>query len=298
MDKNIKNMDKNPTISIGISFYNAAPFFRDAIQSVLNQTLTDYELILLDDGSTDDSLQIARSYDDPRIRVVSDGENHGLAARLNELVRLSRGDYFVRMDADDIMHPERLERQIRYLRQHPDTDVLGCDVFSIDTANHITGTIRYSRQPNSIADVYNHYCFIHPTVIARRQWFADNPYDETALRMEDYNLWLRTIERYRFVNMDDELLYYRVSGLPYLRKYLQSKKGERRELRKLKSRIPGYWKVMLKNYLTCVAYTIFTTFHLTDILLKRRSAGIDDDALRNRAKEGLQRAIKREEHHD
>lgn len=263
-------------VSIGISFYNAEQFLPFAINSVLNQTFRDFELILLDDGSTDNSLKIAQSYSDSRIRIVSDGENHGLAYRLNQLVNISEGKYFARMDADDIMHPERIQRQLAYLTEHPQIDVLGCDVFTIDTNNQIKGTIQYNHNPKSITDVYQHSCFIHPTVIARREWFLQNPYDINATRMEDYNLWLRTVESYHFVNMRDNLLYYRTTGLPYLSRYLKSMKGERMELSKLKHKIPGYYKIVAKNYMKCLAYCIFSLLHITDMLINLRSSQIKD----------------------
>src|SRR5690554_4188978 len=92
-----------PSVSIGIPFFNAEAYLLDAIKSVFAQTHQNWELILLDDGSTDRSLEIARSIDDPRVRVYSDGQNKHLAARLNEIARLARYEYLARMDADDLM---------------------------------------------------------------------------------------------------------------------------------------------------------------------------------------------------
>ena len=99
-------------VTIGIPFYNASQFLEYAIKSVINQTYTNWELILVDDGSTDDSLSIARSFNDQRIKILSDGVNKGLVSRLNEIILNSRGSYIARMDADDIMHFERIEKQI------------------------------------------------------------------------------------------------------------------------------------------------------------------------------------------
>ena len=125
-------------VYVGIPFYNAEKYLDYAIRSVLNQTYTNWKMTLIDDGSTDSSLALARKYtSDTRVKVISDGRNKGLVYRLNELVKLSDCKYFVRMDADDIMHPQRLEKQLRYLEEHPQADVVGSWAYSIDTGNRV-----------------------------------------------------------------------------------------------------------------------------------------------------------------
>ena len=258
-------------VSIGIPFYNAQDFLEQAILSVLNQDYKSFELLLIDDGSTDKSLDIAYLFQDERIKVIHDGLNKGLSARLNELVALSKGEYFARMDADDIMFPQRISQQLAYLQQHNEVDVVGSSAVTIDIKNKITGIICYPEHPNNISNVIKHQCFIHPSIMAKRSWFVQNPYDEGAIRMEDYNLWMRTFSKYRFYNIAEPLLFYRVSGLPYLDKYLLSMKGERKELQKNKQIIPNYHVVLLKNYLKCGLYMIFSALHLTNFLLQMRS---------------------------
>ena len=98
-----------PVITVGISYRNPGPYFRLALQSVFAQTFEDWELILLDDGSTDGSADMAHSIRDSRVRSLSDGHSRGLNARLNELTSLAQAPYFARMDADDVLHPERLK---------------------------------------------------------------------------------------------------------------------------------------------------------------------------------------------
>ena len=208
-------------VSIGIPFYNAQDFLEQAILSVLNQDFKSFELLLIDYGSTDRSLDIAYRFQDERIKVVHDGQNKGLSARLNELVALSKGEYFVRMDADDLMFPQRISRQLAYLQEHNEIDVVGSSAVTIDINNDITGIIRYPEHPNNISNVIQHQCFIHPSIMAKRSWFVQNPYDEGAIRMEDYNLWMRTFSKYRFYNIAEPLMFYRVSGLPFIdNKYL------------------------------------------------------------------------------
>ena len=278
-------------VSIGIPFYNAQDFLEQAILSVLNQDYKSFELLLIDDGSTDKSLDIAYRFQDERIKVIHDGQNKGLSARLNELVALSIGEYFVRMDADDIMFPQRISRQLAYLQQHNEVDVVGCSAVTIDIKNKITGIICYPEHPNNISNVIKHQFFIHPSIMAKRSWFVQNPYDEGAIRMEDYNLWMRTFSKYRFYNIVEPLLFYRVSGLPYLNKYLLSMKGERKELQKNKQIIPNYRVVLLKNYLKCGLYMIFSALHLTDFLLQMRSTKLAQSTFLQYTQQVLYKAI-------
>jgi len=153
-------MDSNIKVTIGIPFYNAEQYLRYAIQSVLNQTFHDFELILSDDGSTDSSIEIARSFDDPRIVILSDGKNRGLVYRLNEQIHFAKGMYFVRMDADDIMHFNRIAIQLDYLKSNSEVDVVGTSYYSIDTSNQIIGkTIVNNKGCNE---------FIEPVVLSFR----------------------------------------------------------------------------------------------------------------------------------
>jgi hypothetical protein len=246
---------------------------------------------LIDDGSTDKSLDIAYLFQDERIKVIHDGLNKGLSARLNELVALSKGEYFARMDADDIMFPQRISQQLAYLQQHNEVDVVGSSAVTIDIKNKITGIICYPEHPNNISNVIKHQCFIHPSIMAKRSWFVQNPYDEGAIRMEDYNLWMRTFSKYRFYNIAEPLLFYRVSGLPYLDKYLLSMKGERKELQKNKQIIPNYHVVLLKNYLKCGLYMIFSALHLTNFLLQMRSTKLVQSTFLQYTQQVLYKAI-------
>lgn len=279
-------------ISIGISFYNSATYMKDAIHSVLNQTFTDFELLLLDDGSTDSSLQIAKSFHDDRITLLPSQGNQGLPARLNQLVQASRGEYFARMDADDIMDIHRLEEQLRYLEAHPDIDILGTFAYSIDAGNHITGFRTKPVHPHTVEEILSHASFVHPTVMARRQWFIDHPYDVKALRMEDFNLWMRTFDTCHLANMERPLLFYREVGIPYLRKYLQSMEGERREYRRARAKINNFHTVMLRNYLKCTLYGIASLFHFRDYLISLRAKRITDASILKTAAESLENAIK------
>src|SRR5262249_40560694 len=130
---------KKPDLTVGISFKNPGPHFALALKSVFAQSFTNWELLLIDDGSTDGSLEFAETLRDPRVHVFSDGTCKGLSARLNELVSMAGGRYFVRMDADDAMHPNRLLRQLDSLEKNGRSTVIGTAAYSIDENSRIIG---------------------------------------------------------------------------------------------------------------------------------------------------------------
>jgi len=215
-------MDKfflKSTLAIAIPFYNAEKYFAQAIDSVLNQTFTNFELILIDDGSSDGSLEIAQDYakKDNRIKVYSDGKNKNLAARLNEISSLTQAEYLARMDADDIMHPKKIEKQLDTLLRNPDIDVLGTNVYSIDDIGKVVG-IRINPNQDKLIKVKQ---FVHPTIIAKTEWFLKNPYNVKAERMEDVELWMRTCDKNNFAILTEPLFYYREFGGCYYKKYLK-----------------------------------------------------------------------------
>lgn len=203
-------------ISIGIPFYNAQQYLGYAIESVLSQTYEDWELILIDDGSSDNSLAIANMYamKDPRIRVVSDGRNKKLPYRLNQLIEESTGDFIARMDADDIMHPERLEKQLDFLKENERYDLVSTGLLSIDNYNRIKGFRKVDFLYDGFSNIKTSYPIVHPSVMARRSWFERNKYSEEYPRAEDFELWTRTISNkdFKMAVLPDLLLYYREEG--------------------------------------------------------------------------------------
>lgn len=199
-----------PIVTVGISFYKDKDTLSIAVRSVLKQTFTDWELILMDDGSSDGSLQIAQEFVyDKRIKVISDGENKGLPSRLNEMIKMANGKYFARMDADDIMMPNRIEEQIKYLESHPDTDVLGTGAYSISIDNVLCGRKKEKIPAMSPKDVFKTTLVMHPTVMARTSWFRDNKYCESKKRAQDYELWCRTAPYSKFYNLKQPLMMIR-----------------------------------------------------------------------------------------
>ncbi|WP_418263901.1 glycosyltransferase family 2 protein [Flavobacterium faecale] len=257
----------NILVSIGIPIYNAEKYLHDTIQSVINQSYTNWELILVDDGSTDDSLVIANAFEDSRIRIISDGTNKGLVYRLNQLSNIARGVYYARMDADDIMHPERIVRQVKILEFFPEIDVLGTNAYSINENNLVTGIRLQYSNCERLRKVQG---FIHPTVMAKTSWFLANPYDANAIRIEDTELWYRTRMKYNFQILVEPLLFYREFGEDYYRKYFNGFKAMIYVLKKYNYN-PALSLTSAKYFLTGMVYYIFSKLKIENFLIQRRN---------------------------
>lgn len=165
---------------------------REAVDSILNQSLANFELIIIDDGSTDGSSEILQTYQDPRIRLVRNESNKGLARSLNKGIEMAKGKYVARMDADDIALPRRLEMQTEYMEKHPEVMVLGTayEEFS----SHGTHTVTpYLDHLQMHARLLFNPPIAHPTAMIRGSLLQDESfrYDPQYLRAQDYDLWSR-----------------------------------------------------------------------------------------------------------
>ncbi len=204
-------------VSIGIPFFNAELYFEDAIKSVLQQSFQDWELILVDDGSTDRSLEIAKEFanKDSRIRVISDGKNKKLPTRLNQIIQESQYEYIARMDADDLMHPDRLKIQLDFLEKNKEFDLVSTGVVSINDKNQVRGIRRLREIYTDFSEVKRHYPIVHASILAKRDWYLRNKYDQSLPRTEDFELWCRTISNndLKLAVLPEALYYYREEGL-------------------------------------------------------------------------------------
>ena len=280
-------------VTIGIPFYNADFFFDTAIRSVLKQTYTNWKLILVDDGSTDNSLTIAKKYEslDFRISVFSDGLNRNLAYRLNQISILADTKYLARMDADDIMHPERIQKQVEILEKHPNIDVLGTNAYVIDDENKITGVRR-----NIENKIEKTSSFIHPSIMGKTSWFRENKYDEKMLRSQDAELWYRTKEKSVFYTTREPLLFYREYGGKYYIKYMKSIPSyfnlANRYFRTSEYKKSVDWFISgLKKTGKFLIYGIFALFNKESFLIKKRSLNIPTKEIED-VKEVLMQIIK------
>ncbi|MFK5879322.1 MAG: glycosyltransferase [Flavobacteriaceae bacterium] len=271
-------MDKKnqPLVSIGIPFYNSEKFLVDAIKSVVNQTYSYWELILMDDGSTDSSLAIAHEFEskDSRIKVISDGINTGLPSRLNKLSKLANGAYYARMDADDIMFPNRIEDQIKYLIEHPTVDLLGAGVVAIDNDNSIIGvrkmkSITRATLKKSLKGPWA----AHPTITGKQEWFKENKYDEKLKRSQDFELWIRTVENSNFVRLSEPLLFYREASTSSIVKYFKATRFSIKIFWKAKNKIGniGVIKLVIGSLLKLGVYSCFFIFGATNKIIEKRS---------------------------
>lgn len=215
-------------ISIGIPFFNAEPYLADAIKSVIQQSFEDWELILVNDGSSDSSLKIAESFakKDNRIRVISDGLNKKLPYRLNQIIDESKGEYIARMDADDLIHPDRLKIQLEFLENNEKFDLVSTGVISINDKNKVKGIRRVKEIYTDFSEVKRHYPIVHASIIARKKWYLRNSYNQNLPRTEDFELWCRCISNkdLKLAVLPVALYYYREEGLVTAEKLKRSYK--------------------------------------------------------------------------
>ena len=255
-----------------------------AIRSVYAQTFTDWELLLIDDGSADRSLELARSVDDPRVRVLSDGDNRGLPARLNELVRASTADVIVRMDADDAMLPRRLELQLAVLREHPDVQLVGGTTYLMNAAEQVYGHHigpELEPDPGLFLRLRGGFPFGHPTIAVRRDWFLANPYDESFRKGQEKELFCRTYTRSRFFKIDDPVIFYREGGTMKVSAYRETRRNDRRLLRMYGTLLIGARRTAFAYALTYGKEAIYSVAHragaiaeLDERIARRRASGV------------------------
>ncbi len=201
-----------PRVTVGVPFFNEERRLASAVRSVLAQTETDIEVLLIDDGSTDGSLEIARSFRDPRVTVLSDGARRHLPARLNEIVRRARSQLVARMDADDVSHPERLERELGLIDEDQRCDAVGTWAGLVDDDDAVFAVVEAAAQPASREVALTGGFIPHATLLARRGWLVANPYDEALTRAEDRDLWCRTAGTSRFAVVEQPLYVVRISA--------------------------------------------------------------------------------------
>ncbi len=263
-----------PKVSIGVSFYNCERTLTDTLRSVFAQTYTDWELILVDDGSRDGSLRIARSVADERVRVLADGVNRGLVERLNQINALARGQYVARLDGDDLMHPERLARQVEFLDRHREVDLVGSAVCTIDENSEPWGMRGEAPLNVSPAAVLCRGLVVHPTALGRTEWFRRNPYDPEYVRAEDRELWCRTCRTSTFARLPEQLLFYREGLAGNLDNYLRSYRTERKILRTYGPAAVGYGRTLLllaRTHFKGFAYRVCDSLGLQGRVIRRRN---------------------------
>ena len=200
-------------ITVLMPAYNVEKYIREAIDSVLRQTFTEFELLIVNDGSVDGTERIIRSYPDPRISLITQS-NQGVSAALNTGLKQARGKYIARFDADDICYPERLREQFDFMEQHPEYVMIGTDADYMDKNGEYL--LRYENIGHTHEEILSRiriYCpFVHSSVFYRKQIVLGlGGYDEKAHTFEDWLLWTKLIEKGKTLNFQTPLICVRLN---------------------------------------------------------------------------------------
>lgn len=209
----------NPKVSVLMSVYDGDRFLRESIESILSQTFTDFEFIIVNDASTDKTADILKAYSfrDPRIKIITNKTNLGLTKSLNIGIKESTGEYIARMDSDDISLPERIEKQVKFLDENKDHGVVGALVYAIDeTGKRIDGFKNWIHEIDNKTiqkKLIKRNVVVHPLAVVRKSTLdLVGGYDESFRYAQDYDLWFRIAMISKIHNLPEFLMNYRMSN--------------------------------------------------------------------------------------
>jgi len=206
---------KIPQVTVLMAVYNGERFLRESVESILNQTFRDFEFLIINDGSTDGTRNILRSYDDPRIRVVDNEQNIGLTRSLNRGLAFARGEYIARQDADDRSHQFRLEKQVVFMEANPEVVLLGTQARFVNEFG-IPARLLYSHRPVTKLGIQWRLmidsAFVHSSVMFRRKviWNELHGYNEFFAARQDAELWSRVTVDHKVQNLPETLVDLRM----------------------------------------------------------------------------------------
>jgi glycosyltransferase involved in cell wall biosynthesis len=228
MDEQFKSQIINPIsplVTVAMPVYNAGKFLRLAVLSIVKQTFTNWELLIIDDGSTDNAIDSIADIRDGRIRLLRDGANKGLAARLNEAIDLANGQFFARMDADDVSYPQRFERQVQALQCQHGLDLVSVQTITISGNNQLTGLLPYHTSNEAISSKpWRGFYLPHPTWMGKITWFRKYRYANPAPYFcEDQELLLRSYSDSQFLMILEPLFAYRIRDTIDSRKLIKTR---------------------------------------------------------------------------
>jgi glycosyltransferase involved in cell wall biosynthesis len=201
-----------PALSIIMPVYNTEKYIKETIESLLNQTFTDFELIVVDDACTDDSINIIKSFRDDRIKIITNNSNKGIVKSRNTGLALAVGEYIAPFDSDDIALPEKFEKQILFMQKNPQYGLIGCWGKSIDEeGKHHNLKWRLTDHAERIPAIllFRSY-FLQPTVVMRREAMPVNGYVEGFEIGEDYMMWFEIAKKFKMFNYPEYLYLYRI----------------------------------------------------------------------------------------
>lgn len=207
---------KTPKVSVLMPAYNSEKYIAEAIESILNQTFADFEFIIINDGSTDNTAKIVQKYakSDKRIRFINHTKNKGLIAVLNEGLGLCVGEYIARFDSDDISLPERFARQVEYMDAHPECGVVGAWINQFDTDIKQGNIYRYPPKSKMFDFIIKGCLVAHPVTMIRKSVLDENKikYNPAYKYAEDYGFWIQIAQHTEIHNVQQILLNYRWYG--------------------------------------------------------------------------------------
>lgn len=281
-----------PLVSITSAIYNEENYLLDMVKSVFAQTFTDWELILVDDDSTDNSLEIARSIDDSRVRLFANPQNMGRSKTLNRITTLARGKYIARMDADDICCIERIEKQVKLMESQPDVDIVGTGMCYLDKNDKPLGH-RYA--PSSHAEICSQpnrtFAISHGSLLGKKSWFEKNLYDESISLAIDFNLFFRTYKHSTFANVPEPLYYYRLDQSFSLKQQWVAREASARFLFNHYKEAGDWWRAFTNGV---VQYSKFaTTVLIFSAGLRKKLMARRFELLAKDEKESYMKEIKR-----
>jgi glycosyltransferase involved in cell wall biosynthesis len=217
------SLNTTPKITVLLPIYNCEMYVLTAVESILNQTFTDFEFLIIDDASTDTTVSILKKIDDSRIQLIEKPVNSGYTNSLNYGLQIAKGQYIARMDGDDISMPERFVHQIAYLETHPEVVVCGTTYKIVGNDKRIT--IPEHHEAIKIGLLWGN-CILHPSVMIRKKVLDDFLiiYDTSKEPAEDYDMWVRLLSKGKLHNLQEVLMEYRVYGNQVSRKRAEEQK--------------------------------------------------------------------------
>lgn len=208
-----------PMVSVIMPVYNGSKHLRAAIESILNQSYGNFEFLIVDDGSKDESVSIIKEYTDERIQLIVHEKNMGLLRTLNSTFEIAKGKYIARMDQDDISVSARLNRQVQFMESNEEVGLCGSWIQVFGLGNYIH---KYATGYDEIkAALLFENAFAHPSVMIRKElFFRENlRYEKEFLHIDDYDLWVRAAKRFPVDNLPEVLVHYRTSEESYCRMF-------------------------------------------------------------------------------
>jgi glycosyltransferase involved in cell wall biosynthesis len=256
--------DTSPLITVAMPIYNAGEYLLEAVNSIIAQTYTNWELYVIDDGSTDSAIDSIKLIKDERIKILQDGLNKGLAARLNQAIDLAKGQYFARMDQDDISVPERFKMQIDALEANSSLDLVATRALTINSKNKVIGQLPFASTHKQIcAKPWLGFYMPHPTWMGKLIWFKKYKYKvPQSYYSEDCELLLRSYESSSFACLPEVLFKYRIKDRINWKSQIRARKA----VLKLQSSHFYNQRQYLSMALSLLAFTLKVTLDFLKVV--------------------------------